>query len=171
MKKLRYILLLIMTFVFTNSDAQDHVSTEKYKQLKETILSLDSAFWEAYNHCDVDKMNEFLTDDLEFYHDKAGLTVTLATLSENVRNGLCGNKDWWLRREEVAGTVQVFTLENYGAIISGEHYFYINETGKKEVLDGWAKFTHVWRFQDNEWKMHRILSYDHKPAPRKKGNK
>jgi hypothetical protein len=56
-------------------------------------------------------------------------------------------------------------MNNYGAILTGEHVFYILEKGKSERLDGLAKFTHVWRFKDNEWKMHRVLSYDHGPAP------
>jgi hypothetical protein len=82
-----------------------------------------------------------------------------------MKKGLCGNPDWRLRREAVAGTVKVYPLNNYGALISGEHVFYINETGKKEKLDGLAKFTQLWQFKNNEWKMSRVLSYDHGPAP------
>jgi hypothetical protein len=56
-------------------------------------------------------------------------------------------------------------MNNYGALISGEHIFYVNESGKKEYLDGYGKFTHLWRFENNSWKMSRIVSYDHGPAP------
>ena len=110
-------------------------------------------------------MGSFFTDDLEFYHDKNGLTSTRAALIEETRKGLCGNPNWRLRREAVMGTIKVFSLNDYGAILSGEHYFYIDENGKPEYRDGLAKFTHVWRVKDNEWKMHRVLSYDHHPAP------
>lgn len=133
--------------------------------LNRTILHLDSLFWQAYNTCDVDGMAALLTDDVEFYHDKNGLTTTKTSMVEAVRKGLCGNENFRLRREAVAGSLKVFPLNNYGAILSGEHYFYINEKGKKEFIDGLAKFTHVWQFKDNTWKMSRILSYDHGPAP------
>lgn len=129
-----------------------------------TIRRLDSLFWAAYNACDVEKMQTFFTDDLEFYHDKGGLTTSLASLIEVTKKNLCSNKDWRLRREVVPGSLQVFPLNNYGAILSGEHVFFVNEAGQKERLDGHAKFTHVWRYKDNEWKMHRILSFDHRPA-------
>lgn len=134
-------------------------------KLNETILHHDSLFWEAYNTCDVEKMESFFTDDLEFYHDKGGLTTSKASLFESIRTGLCGKENWRLRREAVEGTLKVYPLNNYGAILSGEHVFYILEAGKKERLDGLAKFTHVWRYQDHAWKMHRVLSYDHGPAP------
>jgi hypothetical protein len=159
-------LLSIILFLLSviSAKAQSNGQPTDETILKKTILSLDSAFWEAYNRCDVNKMDEFFTTDIEFYHDKGGLTSSLETLSANTRKGLCGNENFRLRREVVGGTVNVFPLNNYGAILSGEHVFYIVEKGKPERLDGLAKFTHVWRFSNSQWKMHRILSYDHKPA-------
>ena len=110
----------------------------------------------------------FFTNDVEFYHDKGGITNGLENLAMSMKKNLCSNENFRLRREAVAGTVKVFSLQQsnsiYGAIISGSHVFYINEKGKKERLDGLAKFTHVWLLKDNVWKMSRILSYDHGPA-------
>jgi hypothetical protein len=51
--------------------------------------------------------------------------------------------------------------EIYGAIISGEHLFYITEKGKSEYLDGQALFTDLWLLKNDQWKMARILSYNH----------
>jgi hypothetical protein len=129
------------------------------------ILYHDSAFWAAYNVCDVAKMSNYFTEDLEFYHDKNGFTSSKATLEEAVRTGLCSNPNWQLRREEIKGTVKVFPMNNYGALITGEHLFYINEGGKPEYLDGYGKFTHLWNFEGDVWKMSRIISYDHGPPP------
>jgi hypothetical protein len=110
-------------------------------------------------------MAQFFTPDLEFYHDKGGLTTTSVKLMESIKNGICRSEDFRLRREVVKGSLQVYPLNHYGAILVGEHVFYVLEKGKPERLDGIAKFTHVWQYQKNEWKMARILSYDHQPAP------
>lgn len=133
------------------------------ENLNKTILELDGNFWKSYNSCDVESFKTFLTEDLEFYHDKGGLTSSLTTFMEQVKKGLCGDNTIRLRREAVEGSVSVYPLNNYGAIISGEHVFYLNEKGKKEKLVEAAKFTHVWQLKNGTWKMSRVLSYDHKP--------
>jgi Domain of unknown function (DUF4440)/Domain of unknown function (DUF3471) len=135
----------------------------------ETILHEDGLFWDAYNHCDVDKMSQFFWPDFEFYHDKGGPTLGLAPFVDSLRNSLCGKPNFRLRREAIADTIKVFPLQKngvtYGAAISGEHYFYINDNGKPEYRDSIAKFFHVWLLKDGVWKMARAVSYDHRDAP------
>jgi hypothetical protein len=137
--------------------------------LAETILHEDGLFWDAYNHCDVAKMSQFFWPDVEFYHDKGGPTIGLAALDETFRKNLCGNPNFHLRREAISETVKVFPLQKnnltYGAVVSGEHYFYINDGDKPEFRDGMAKFFHVWLVKDGTWKMARIVSYDHHAPP------
>jgi hypothetical protein len=137
--------------------------------LQATILRQDNLFWHAYNTCHADSMKMFFTDDMEFYHDKGGPTLGLQKFDESVRTGLCGNTaNWQLRREAVPGTVAFFPLSKngqlYGAILEGEHVFYVHEAGKKEYLDGHARFSHLWLNNGGTWKMARVLTYDHKPA-------
>jgi len=158
------ITLLLAIFLFSQSGL---TQTEQQK-LSSTILAKDSLFWRTYNNCDTARFKNFFTDDVEFYHDKGGLTVGLETFAASFKQNLCSNNDFRLRREVVAGTVKVFPLQKsdiiYGALLSGEHVFYILEKGKKERLSGHARFTHVWLLKDGNWKMSRILSYDHGPA-------
>ena len=127
--------------------------------LTQKILKQDSLFWQAYNACDVDRMINFVTEDLEFYHDKNGLTKGLESFKESLTNGLCANGPQ-MKRVVKEGTVEVFPLNGIGAIIRGEHYFYIGDKA-----DGLAKFTHIWAFSNNDWKMSRVLSFDHQPVP------
>ena len=145
------------------------------QNLTETIVAKDAAFWVAYNKCDVDAFRPMFTDDVEFYHDKGGPTIGLDSFMAALKNGLCGNPDNRLRREAVNGTVKVFPMEKsnriYGAVISGEHVFYVNEKGKPEYLDGRARFMQLWLLKEGVWKMSRILSYDHGPANLKGGTK
>lgn len=157
------LIILLLSLISTSLQGQSSTHSDQQK-LTATILHLDSMFWKAYNICDIDKMTAFFTDDLEFYHDKGGLTTTAATLAETTKKNLCANENWRLRREVVPGSMQVYPINNYGAILTGEHVFYVIEKGKDERLDGVAKFTHVWQFKNDEWKMSRVLSYDHKPA-------
>ena len=78
--KLSLLLLLLHLPVF----AQDQ------KALETTIRHEDTAFWDAYNHCDVEKMSQFFWPDIEFYHDQGGLTVGLGPFVEILKTGLCG---------------------------------------------------------------------------------
>ena len=161
-----FLFFLISMLIQISLLAQSYDNPEDVKKLRSEILHLDSLFWKAYNTCDLDSFETFLTEDLEFYHDKGGLTTTLATLMESAKNGRCSNENWRLRREVIEGSLNVYPLNNYGAILSGDHVFYIIENGE-ERLDGKAKFTHVWQLKDNKWKMSRVLSYDHRPAYQK----
>ena len=144
------------------------------RQTIKKILERDSLFWLAYNTCDTSNIGGFYTDDVEFYHDKVGISKGKNNIVSSFKKNLCSD-NFRLRREALDSTIKVFLLKNrdtvYGAIIIGEHFFYVIEKGKKERLDGWAKFTHTWILQSNIWKMTRLLSYDHKPAPYINGRK
>jgi hypothetical protein len=129
----------------------------------------DAVFWDAYNRCDVDKMSQFFWPDIEFYHDKGGPTIGLGPFVRSLKDGLCGKPNFRLRREAIPDTVKVYTLQSngvaYGAVLSGEHYFYVNDSGKPEYRDGIAKFFHVWLLKEGTWKMARAISYDHRDPP------
>lgn len=145
------------------------VSAQATKQnLSKTILYHDSVFWHAYNNCDIKNMEKYFTDDLEFYHDKGGLSKGKIQTIETTKKNLCSNNNFRLKREVVPGSTEVFPLSKndtiYGAIFSGEHVFYVIENNNPPRIDGKAKFTHVWLLKDNVWKMARIISYDHGPA-------
>jgi hypothetical protein len=148
--------------------------TEQQK-LTATILQLDSAFWNAYNNCDSNHFKDFLTDDVEFYHDKGGITTDAKSLIEALNKNICGNANSRLRREAVAGTVKVYPMQNgdqlYGAIISGEHTFYITEKCKPEYQSGVANFTQLWQLKNGTWRMYRILSYNHHEPEYRNTNK
>ncbi|MEP7232258.1 MAG: DUF4440 domain-containing protein [Ginsengibacter sp.] len=161
------ILIFIAFGVKTSAQPGQDVST--------TILHLDSAFWKAYNTCDTAQLKNFIADDVEFYHDKGGITTGAPALIESIRKNLCGGDGYRLRREAVTGSVKVYPMKNnneiYGAVISGEHVFYVTANGKPEYLDGQANFTHLWLLKNGKWKMTRILSYNHRPAEYKNTRK
>ena len=144
--------------------AQKNTTNQEVAEMKKQVQEMDSKFWKAYNSCDIEGMSYFLTKDLEFYHDKGGLTNGLKTFRKQLQNGLCGNPNNKLRREVKDETVQLFPISNYGILMTGEHYFYLSEGGNEERLVEKAKFTHLWKMNDGKWKMSRVISYDHQPA-------
>jgi uncharacterized protein DUF4440 len=131
------------------------------------VQAREDAFWRAYNACDTAAFRGFFTADVEFYHDRGGPTIGLDALDAALAKNLCGGGNR-LRREPVDGTVRLSILRSgdtvYGAIVAGEHLFYVREPGKTEFLDGRARFVSLWLLKDGTWKMARLLSYDHGPA-------
>lgn len=132
---------------------------------EDVVRQADTHFWQAYNACDMATMGALVTPDVEFYHDKTGLTTSRTHLIESLRNGPCGDPHMRLRRAVVDGSLAYFPLAGGFAILSGQHRFYVQRDGKTETLDGQAAFTTVWKLQDGQWRMHRVLSYAHGPVP------
>lgn len=157
------ILALLIIFC-EHVNAQNKTVDDELK----AALAKDSIFWQHYNTCNIDAMRGFFTDDVEFYHDKGGVLNGLDNLLSSSKKNLCGNDNFRLRREVVAGSVKIFPMKDgdklYGAILSGQHVFYVLEKGKEPRLDGLARFTHLLLKTESGWKMSRVLSYDHGPA-------
>lgn len=150
-------------FAVIATHAQNETYPSSAEALTKKIIALDAEAFEAYNTCNLEKSKTFFTDDLEFYHDKGGLMKGVDKLMEAMKNNICNDPKHKVLRKPVAGTFKVYPLDGYGAILTGDHDFYIVENGK-EKKTGTAKFTHVWLLKDGYWKMARVLSYDHKSA-------
>lgn len=138
------------------------------EDLNAKIFQLDECFFTTAYGCDVVKNRHMFTEDLEFYHDVGGLSVSLEKFMSIVDQNFCkSQRKTQLVRKLKEGTMQVFPLKNneilYGAVQTGEHYFY-EKSGADEKRVGLAKFSHVWVIEDAKWKISRVLSYDHQPA-------
>lgn len=155
-------LMLVVLSSFQCAKAQGTPAGSK--ELHDQLARLDSALFAIAYTCNPDQVAAFFTEDLEFYHDKGGVTKSRKAFLENLKRNFCGDVPQKLRRELVPGSLQVFPMDNYGAIQMGEHRFYVTQNGQPEKLVGIAKFTHLWQFKDNEWRISRVLSYDHRPA-------
>ena len=147
---------LLLTVFLTALSVQ---AQTKPKSLFETIRTLDAQLFDAYNHCDLEKLGSFLADDLEFYHDVTGLTRTREANVEAVKNNICGK----VTRVLVSGSLEVYPLKDFGAVEIGVHRFHHPGKDDAEPL-GEAKFIHIWRNQDGIWKITRVISFDHHTA-------
>jgi hypothetical protein len=125
--------------------------------LFKTVAGLDTALFDAYNHCDLAKLGGMVSDDLEFYHDKTGLAIGRQPLVDGVKNNICGK----VQRELVAGSLEVYPLEGFGAVEIGTHRFvHPGEPGNV----GEAKFVMIWKGKDGAWTLTRVISFDHGAA-------
>ena len=158
--KLITFLLFVLTAQISAAQTAGDVEIEK------TLIKNDSAFWQGYNTCNLDLMAQFLTADMEFYHDQGGIIYGPAGMRKSMSQNICNDSNHKVRRELVPGTLRIYLLKQsgvvYGAVLNGEHYFYNSVKAAPETRDGVAKFSHTWLLKNGSWKMHRILSYDHK---------
>lgn len=135
--------------------------------LSAQLLAMDTALFDAFNACDPAKFAALLSDDVEFYHDKQGLIPRQRLLDDfaaTCARRLKGDQPR-VRRELVPGSLETWPLPNFGGIQEGRHRFYEQTAGKPDTLVGTGRFLHVWKRADGGWRVARIISYDHKPAP------
>lgn len=140
-------------------------STSKEEEIFETLRLKDSLlFKEAYNHCDTTILRTLLSDNLEFYHDQGGINKSKENFIVGI-SGLC-HIDYKATRALEPESLEVFLMRDngkiYGALQKGIHHFYGQKGDNPKYLTSSAKFTHLWLLENNEWKLSRVLSYDHK---------
>jgi hypothetical protein len=150
--------LVPMAVLLPLGNALSAANKSEHPELFKTLAALDAALFDTYNKCDLEKNRTFFADDLEFYHDQGGLTVGVDTLTKQLKKNICGRT----RRELVSGSLEVHPLKGYGAVQIGVHRFFSPIDAKEPV--GEAKFIHIWRYEQGEWKITRVISYDHRPV-------
>jgi hypothetical protein len=120
------------------------------------IAKMDSILFTAFNNRDTTQFKKMLATDLEFYHDKGGLTGFDHTV-EFLRSTAKANNG--LRRELVKGSLEVYPIPGYGAMEIGSHQFCHMENGQQDC--GIFKFVHIWQKKDGNWMLSRVVSYGH----------
>ena len=126
------------------------------KELYDTIAHMDSVLFDAFNNQDLEKLKTIFATDLEFYHDKGGLT-NYSQVIENTRR-LFGQNNG-LKRTLITGSLEVYPIKDYGAVEIGTHRFCHQENGKDDC--GTFKFVHIWQKNSEGWRLTRVVSYDH----------
>ena len=135
---------------------------ELFKQIREKDSLL---FQIGFNKIDTLQVAKLISTDFEFYHDEHGITETKSGFLSNIE-GIreLPFKTW---RNLVYGSMEIFPLykENsqvlYGVIQNGVHDFYQQNEGEEARRTNIARFTHLWIIENGDWKLKRVLSYDH----------
>jgi len=131
-------------------------TTADSTNLTQTITRMDTKMFEAFNAHDVELLMSLFTQDVEFYHDKGGLTNWQQTRDDFTK--MFGNMAD-IKRALVPNTLQVYPIKGFGAIELGTHRFCHTENGKKECGD--FPFVMIWKKAADSWKVSRVISYGH----------
>ena len=135
------------------------------QELIDTLAAKDRALFEAVFGCKLDVLTPLIAADFEFLHDKGGMTARSGKeFLEQVAKGCELQKtgtNFKARRELVPGTMTVYVLNHYGAMQMGTHRFYALQDGKPDRLTETGKFIDVWMQDGSEWRLARVISYDH----------
>ena len=149
---------LIAVLLFSSDAVNAQQPLPKYeptvsKAFYDNIVRLDSMFFSAYNRCDIEVMDSLMSEDLEFYHDKGGFSNSKKETMEAVKKNICGK----VTRELLQGSIEVYEIKGYGAVQIGFHGFHNNQE-KETGPTHFSKFIQLWRFDNNSWKLTRVIS-------------
>ncbi|MDB5022052.1 MAG: hypothetical protein JWQ28_3179 [Pedobacter sp.] len=119
--------------------------------LYETIVKLDSIYFDTYNTCKIDKMDSLTAEDLEFYHDRGGLMTSKKEYLESIKKNICGK----VTRKLAKGSIEVYEIPGFGAVEEGYHSFH-NLVENSE--SHFSKFIIIWKLKENKWQVARVVS-------------
>ncbi len=149
------LVLLISLIASATASAQNkdaYTYKPESKELYDTIVHMDSVYFNAYNTCDMDKQAAIYADSIEFYHDKGGLMTSKQALLDAIKKNICGK----VTRVLVKGSVEVYPISGFGAVEIGLHRF-INHA-ESEIPSKPDKFIVIWRLKNDKWQITRVVS-------------
>lgn len=155
-----FIVVLATLMVWSSSIAQT---------TKDILIQFTDTYFEAYNNCDVNKILELSTDDIEVYHDLIGLIDGKTELGKQSKK-FC---DWIATpaapnvKAELVGDLNIHELKTindnlYGAVITGTiNFFDLNKQTGIKTLTGTSDFTWILTLTGDKWQIKRDISYNH----------
>jgi len=152
--KLLFVIVFFVISGFSHSQEKKIAATSP--ELYREIEVMDRELFDAFNAKDFAKFKSMFTEDLEWFQDNNGL-VSYQKVFENFANTFTNENK--LTRQLVKGSLEVHPIKDYGAIEIGEHEFRHIENGKEEI--GIFKFLMIWQRKDGQWKISRVVSYNH----------
>jgi Domain of unknown function (DUF4440) len=146
------LLFFSLSFIKAQEKKVAPTSAELYNE----IAAMDTVLFDAFNEKNMPKFKDLFSEDLEWYQDNGGL-LSYETVFANFENMFKNENK--LTRQLVKGSLEVHPIKDFGAIEIGVHQFRHIENGKEEI--GTFKFVMIWKKVNNQWKLSRVISYDH----------
>lgn len=143
--------------------------TVKDEEAQESVAAhlavLDARLFKAaFEDCDMSVLEKLLDEDLEFYHDRDGLSYTtgksfIADVAKDCASGSAGGK-----RVLVPDSMTTHMIGDFGAMQMGRHEFHEIVPNAPSIAREKGVFIHMWKRtpeKDDGWQITRIISYDH----------
>jgi len=154
------VLIFTLLFLYGGSClAQDNNSIDlipRYvpvdEELHNKIVALDKKYFDAYNQCDLEKQASMYAEDLEFFHDQGGLNTSKKEIITSIKENICGK----VTRTLIEGSIEVYPINNYGAVEIGYHKFYNNQ--EPNAISRPSKFIIVWKNENGTWLITKVIS-------------
>ena len=122
------------------------------EELHNKIVALDKKYFDAYNQCDLEKQASMYAEDLEFFHDQGGLNTSKKEIITSIKENICGK----VTRTLIEGSIEVYPINNYGAVEIGYHKFYNNQ--EPNAISRPSKFIIVWKNENGTWLITKVIS-------------
>jgi D-alanyl-D-alanine carboxypeptidase len=126
------------------------------QQLYNEVLKQDSLFFTAYNNQDIQVIKNMMADDVEFFHDRAGFYNYQQNIQAFQSQWAGGTKPV---RKLLKESVEIKPIRKWGALQTGLHEFCTTTNGQTSCQT--FKFVHLWSYNNNIWKLSKIVSYGH----------
>lgn len=122
------------------------------QDLYDAIVAMDKIYFDAYNACDMEKQASMYSEDLEFFHDKGGLTTSKKDLLASIEENICGK----VTRTLVEGSLEVYPIKDYGAVEIGYHKFF--NSREPNAVSKPVKFIMIWKKEEASWLITKVIS-------------
>ena len=162
-----FLALTLLALVWGSSAAQvppvpEGVDGLRSGKLFEELARMDSILFDAsFVTCDAAKANAIFADDVEFYHDKDGFSAGEQVRKNTRQLTASCPATHGVTRTIVPGTLRVYPIEGYGAMQVGVHRFDERGAATSTV----AQFISLWHNQNGQWRLARVVSFDHRSVP------
>lgn len=122
-----------------------------FSDIEAAIIRNDSIFFDAYNNSKLQVYADYYSEDLEFYHDKGGLSTSKKEMVDATVRNVFGK----VTRELLPGSIEVSPISRFGAVAIGSHRFFNRVENSRSA---YSKFVTVWKYQDGRWLITRVIS-------------
>ncbi len=152
--KSNFFSILFISIITFSAGAQNSIPPYEPvdQELHAAISNMDRVFFEAYNSCDMEKQKEIYADEIEFFHDKSGLSTSKSDILAATENNICGK----VTRTLVEGSIEVYPIQDYGAVEIGYHKFFNNQ--EPDAISNPSKFIILWKKEMEDWKITKVIS-------------
>ena len=155
-KPITIILLLLINSIGYSQQTYKDILATKYVPIDSEIYAIiaakDKEYFDAYNACDMEKQRSLYSEDLEFFHDKGGLSTSKQEVLSSIEKNICGK----VTRTLIEGSIEVYPIKDYGAIEIGYHKFYNNQEPNAKSKP--SKFIIVWKNENERWYISKVIS-------------